>query len=100
MNQVFGWLMGLLSWMVVAARDTISQIAIVWIVTTTIGLCGLHHCVVGSVEVLGAVFTGQGVSVLDFGRFLLLASLGNAVGGSVFVALVKYGHANDSGKTD
>ena len=32
-----GWLMGLLSWMVTAG-DTISQIVIVWMVTTAIGL--------------------------------------------------------------
>jgi formate/nitrite transporter FocA (FNT family) len=88
-----GWLMGLLSWMVSAARDTISQIVIVWIVTTSIGLGGLHHVVLGTVEVLSAVFSSQGIGGLDFARFLLWTTLGNAIGGSVFVALIKYGHA-------
>jgi formate/nitrite transporter FocA (FNT family) len=88
-----GWLMGLLSWMVSAARDTISQIVIVFMVTTAIGLGGLQHSIVGSVEVLAAVFAHQGVGMGDFARFLLWATLGNIVGGSVFVALIKYGHA-------
>jgi formate/nitrite transporter FocA (FNT family) len=88
-----GWLMGLLSWMVSATRDTISQIVIVWMVTTAIGLGGLHHVVLGSVEVLAAIFSRQGIDGWDFGRFLIWATLGNAIGGSVFVALIKYGHA-------
>ena len=40
-----GWLMGLLSWLVAAGRDTISQIVIVWLVTTTIGIGHLHHSI-------------------------------------------------------
>jgi formate/nitrite transporter FocA (FNT family) len=88
-----GWLMGLLSWLVAAARDTISQIAIVWIITTTIGFAGLHHVVLGSVEVLAGLFLHQGAQLFDYGNFLLWAALGNIVGGVIFVALIKYGHA-------
>ena len=47
-----GWLMGLLSWLVSASRDTISQVAIVGIITTVIGLVGLHHVMVAAAEVL------------------------------------------------
>jgi formate/nitrite transporter FocA (FNT family) len=88
-----GWLMGLLSWLVAAARDTISQIFFVWLITTCIGLVGLHHVVLGSVEVLAGIFSHQGIAPAKFGRFLLWATLGNILGGSVFVALLKYGHA-------
>ena len=35
-----GWLMGLRSWLVAAGRDTISQIVMVWLVTTAIGFAG------------------------------------------------------------
>lgn len=93
-----GWLMGLLSWLVTASRDTISQVFLVWLVTTAIGLTHLHHSIVGSVEVLAAVFAGQGVTFADFGRFLITASAGNAIGGLVFVALIKYGHATKRGE--
>jgi formate/nitrite transporter FocA (FNT family) len=87
-----GWLMGLLSWLVAAARDTISQLVIIWLVTTTIGLGHLHHAVVGSVEVLAGVFVSQELTAGDFGHFLLWTTLGNALGGPIFVALLKYTH--------
>jgi len=88
-----GWLMGLLSWLVTAGRDTISQIVIVWIITGAIGFCHLHHSIVGATEVLAGLFTRQGITISDFGRFMLWATLGNAVGGMVFVAVLKYSHA-------
>ncbi len=88
-----GWLMGLLSWLVAAGRDTISQIILVWLITTCIGFAGLHHAVLGTVEVLAGLFAHQGIGWLDYGRFLLWATLGNIIGGSIFVALIKYGHS-------
>jgi formate/nitrite transporter FocA (FNT family) len=91
-----GWLMGLLSWLVAASRDTISQIFIVWLVTFAIGLLHLHHCMAGSAEVLAGVFSGLGADMADFGRFLLWSTLGNTAGGIVFVALIKWGHAHTS----
>lgn len=93
-----GWMMGLLSWLVTASRDTISQIMLVWLVTTAIGLAHLHHSIVGTVEVLAGVFAGQGITLADYGAFILWATLGNAIGGLVFVALIKYGHATQGGK--
>jgi formate/nitrite transporter FocA (FNT family) len=88
-----GWLMGLLSWLVAAARDTISQVVIVWLIATGIGYAHLHHVVAGSVEVLGGLFADQGITAGDFGHFLLWTTLGNALGGPFFVAFIKYGHA-------
>jgi formate/nitrite transporter FocA (FNT family) len=87
-----GWLMGLLSWLVAASRDTIGQIVIVTLVTTAIGLCHLHHSVAGTAEVLAGVFSGQGATLADFGKFLLWATLGNILGGVICVALLKFGH--------
>jgi formate/nitrite transporter FocA (FNT family) len=89
-----GWMMGLLSWLITASRDTVSQVLLVWLITTGIGLAHLHHSIVGTVEVLAAVFATQGVTLAEFGHFLLWATLGNAIGGLVFVALIKYGHAS------
>ena len=93
-----GWLMGLLSWLVAAGRDTISQIVVVWLITTAIGFAGLHHVILGTVEVLSGAFSGQAIYVNDIGRFLLWATLGNTFGGVFFVALIKYGHAQDQGQ--
>jgi formate/nitrite transporter FocA (FNT family) len=91
-----GWLMGLLSWLVTASRDTVSQVFFVWLVMTAIGFSHLHHVIAGTAEVLSGLFAGQGVTWADFGRFLLLATLGNTLGGSFFVALLKFGHATQT----
>jgi formate/nitrite transporter FocA (FNT family) len=94
-----GWLMGLLSWLVTASRDTISQVFFVWLVMTAIGFSHLHHVIAGSAEVLAGLFAGQGITWADFGRFLLLATLGNTLGGSFFVALLKFGHATQTSES-
>jgi formate/nitrite transporter FocA (FNT family) len=91
-----GWLMGLLSWLVTAGRDTVSQIIFVWLTTMVIGLGKLHHSIAGTIEVLMGVFAGVGATPADYGRFLLWAVLGNAVGGALFVALLKFGSVERS----
>jgi formate/nitrite transporter FocA (FNT family) len=91
-----GWLMGLLSWLVVAARDTTGQLLVVLLTTFVIGAAGLHHSIAGSIEVLVAVFAGAGADWRDYLGFAPPAIVGNAVGGSVFVALLKYGHVRAS----
>ncbi|HZZ29813.1 MAG TPA: formate/nitrite transporter family protein [Pirellulales bacterium] len=88
-----GWLMGLVSWLVAAARDTTSQIIIIWIVTAAIGLSHSHHAVLGSVEVLGGYFAGGQTTLAQYGYFLLCTTIGNALGGVFFVAVLKNGHA-------
>lgn len=93
-----GWLMGLLSWLVTASRDTISQVFLVWLITSSIGLCHLHHAIVGSAEVLASVFSGSGVTLQGYGWFLLWASIGNIAGGVFFVALLKFSHVIRGGK--
>jgi len=55
--------------------------------------------ILGTAEVLAGAFSGQGVGVADFGRFVLWATVGNALGGAVFVALLKYGHARPEAQT-
>ncbi len=89
-----GWLMGLLSWLVTAAQGTMSRVLIVWLVTASIGILHLPHSIAGNVEVLFGLFIAPEITFADYGRFLVLATLGNAVGGSVFVALLKYGHVS------
>lgn len=94
-----GWLMGLMTWLVAAGQNTASQAAFVWIVAFVIGISNLPHSIAGSVEVLFGVFTG-GVSVGAFATFLAASTVGNALGGSVFVGLLKYGYSVDGGKTN
>jgi formate-nitrite transporter family protein len=87
-----GWLMGLLTWLVAAARETVSQLLLVGLVTWMIGFARLHHSIAGSVEVFATVFVGAG-TLGDCVHFLVPATLGNAVGGVVFVAIMRFGHA-------
>jgi formate/nitrite transporter FocA (FNT family) len=88
-----GWLMGLLSWLVSACRETISQIVIVWLVTTAIGITRSPHAIVGAGEVLLGLYSRQGVTFGDFVAFLALTTLGNGIGGAVFVAALKHSHS-------
>ncbi len=87
-----GWLMGLLSWLTIAARDTTSQFLIVWMTAFVIGLTGLHHSIAGSVEVLMGVFSHDGTTVREYFRFLSWAVVGNAIGGVVMVSSLKFSH--------
>ncbi|WP_083898714.1 formate/nitrite transporter family protein [Natronococcus jeotgali] len=87
-----GWLMGLVAWLVTAAQDTLSRIMFVWIVTASIGILHLPHSIAGNVEVLFGLFLSPTVTLADYVAFLALSTIGNAIGGSVFVGLLKYSH--------
>lgn len=87
-----GWLMGLLSWLVAAAQDTISRIVIVWIITAVIGFAHLPHSIAGNVEVLAGLVATSEITVVDYLWFQSAATVGNVVGGAIFVALIKYSH--------
>lgn len=89
-----GWLMGTLSWLLSSAQDTLSRVAMIFFITFIISIAGLHHCIVGSIEIFMAYFgSANDVSSLEFIRFQSLTTLGNIIGGVVLVAFVKYGHS-------
>ena len=85
-----GWLMGLLSWLLTSAQESISRVVLIFIVTSVIGFTGLHHSIIGNVEVFGGLITTSSVTILEYLTFESLALLGNAMGGVIFVALLKY----------
>lgn len=89
---IAGWMMGLLGWLVTSSQETISRILIIILVTATIGIAGLHHCIVGSVEVFLGYLTSENITGMDYLKFQTWASLGNALGGVVFVSLLKFSH--------
>ncbi len=88
-----GWLMGLLSWLVAASKETVSQILIIFLITGTIGLARLQHSIAGSIEVFAGIFANQGITWGDFAHFIFWTTLGNIIGGVVFVGLIKYAGA-------
>ena len=96
---IAGWLMGLLSWLVTSSQETISRILMVILVTFLIGMGGLHHSIVGSIEVFAGVLTG-GTSINDYFHFQWWTTIGNIIGGVVFVSLIKFSTIRLSAKED
>jgi len=90
-SVVAGWLMGLLSWLVASSQETISRIFMIILVTGIIGIAGLHHSIVGSIEVFTGMLVDSNIKVSDYLRFESIAILGNAIGGVVFVGIIKFG---------
>ena len=84
-----GWMMGVTAWLVTSARDTLSRIVLVTIITGSIGFLGLHHSIVGNIEVFSALLYGNTVSLWHYLLFLAIVLVGNTVGGVVFVAVLK-----------
>ena len=89
-----GWMMGLLGWLVTSSQETISRIIVIILVTFIIGLTGLHHCIVGSIEVFSGWISSPDIHFYDYVKFQIWATIGNTIGGAVFVSLLKYGHAS------
>jgi formate/nitrite transporter FocA (FNT family) len=87
-----GWLMALGAWTILSTCSTASQIMCIYIVTFVIGVGGLHHSIAGSVELFVALFTSNSLNISDVVRAIGIILLGNAVGGSIFVALLNHSH--------
>ncbi|MGM8871008.1 formate/nitrite transporter family protein [Psychrobacter sp. 2Y5] len=84
-----GWMMGIAAWLVTSARDTLSRIVLVTLITGSIGFLGLHHSIVGNIEVFAALMYGSYVTLANYMLFLFVVLAGNTVGGVVFVAVLK-----------
>lgn len=85
-----GWLMGILSWLIAAGRETISQIFFVWMITGVIGLAHLHHSITGAVDVMAGMFVGAAVGPGGLAHVLIWTTTGNAIGGIIFAVLIRY----------
>lgn len=85
-----GWIIALMAWTVTASHWTIGQIAVTWMLTSVVGLGRFAHCIATSGEILSAVFTGQ-LAISSYGHWLLFATLGNMLGGVIFVTLLNFG---------
>jgi len=60
------------------------------LITGVMAFTGLHHSIIGSVEIFSGMVTSPEISFLDYLTFEATALLGNAFGGAIFVALLKY----------
>jgi len=87
-----GWLMAIGAWTILSTHSTSSQILCIYIATFLIGIGGLHHSIAGSVELFIGYLMSPDITLLTVTPAILLTLLGNAIGGSIFVALLNYGH--------
>ena len=90
-----GWLLAGLVWLVHAAKDTVARLLLIWMVIYLQVSADLFHCIVGTVEALYVVFSGDVGLSSYFLRFLIPVTLGNTIGGSVFVASLNYARFSD-----
>ena len=87
-----GWLMAIGAWTILSTHSTSSQILCIYVTTFLIGMGGLHHSIAGSVELIVGFLMSPSITFMAIAPVIGVMLLGNAVGGSVFVALLNYGH--------
>lgn len=87
-----GWLITLMTWLLVAAQNNVTRLYVIWCVGFLIMLNKFNHVVVNSSEILMAIFVGT--ETVTYGAWLqnsfVPTLLGNMVGGLVFVTLLEY----------
>ena len=83
---VAGWIIALMVWMLPAAQT--AQTMVIILMAWLVGIGGFAHIIVGSVETLYLVVTGDLALSGYFTRFMIPALLGNTLGGVVLVALL------------
>lgn len=88
-----GWLIALMAWILAAARDTTSQILVIWLTTAPIAAFGFKHSIAGASEAFYRAWIGDASWSTMLLSFELPALVGNIVGGVVLVAMVNHGQA-------
>jgi formate-nitrite transporter family protein len=83
-----GWLIALMVWLLPAAES--SQLWVIVIVTSLVGLGEFPHIIAGSVEVFYAVAIGSVSWSEYFGNFMIPTLIGNILGGVTLVAALNH----------
>ena len=94
-GMIAGWMVAGMVWLMHAVRDGTARVALIYFIMFLVPSLGLFHCVIGACELFffvlkGGVSLGEGVVA-----FLLPVTLGNTVGGVLFVALPNYFQTRD-----
>jgi formate/nitrite transporter FocA (FNT family) len=86
-----GWLMTLLTWLLLAVRGLGPRLVVIWAMGTLIVLGRFNHVIISASELFMAMLLGAPISVAGWlGANFLPALIGNVVGGTVFVTLLFY----------
>ena len=86
-----GWLITLMTWLLIASSGTLARIIIIWAVGFMIYLGSFSHIVVASSEILISINSSSGMSYIPWlTKFVPLTIIGNMIGGLVFVTVFQY----------
>ncbi|AMV72327.1 hypothetical protein DBW_1975 [Desulfuromonas sp. DDH964] len=89
-------MMALGGWLVMATPPTLSQMVSIYIFTFLIGSGDLRHSIAGSVQIFTAYLISDHFLPSRVAALLCFTIFGNLVGGSIFVALLNYGHIRET----
>lgn len=79
-----------MAWLVEATKGHATHFLLIYLITYLLVALGLYHSIIGSIEVLMAMFAGAPITwTLWFTAFLAPAVLGNTIGGVIFVTGLK-----------
>lgn len=81
-----GMTMTVMTWLLVAVRDVVGRVLVIWAAGFTIFATNFSHAIVGS-AILLAGFAGANRTLADVGLWLAVTTLGNVAGGVGLVAL-------------
>ena len=86
-----GWLITLMTWLLIASSGTLARIFIIWVVGFMIYLNSFSHIVVASSEILIAINTGSHISYISWlYSYVPYTLIGNMTGGLFFVTILQY----------
>jgi formate/nitrite transporter FocA (FNT family) len=89
-----GWLMTLLTWLLLASEGFGSKLVIIWMIGSLIVLGEFNHVVISAAEIWIAILLDAPIGATDWlTRNFLPALAGNVFGGVVFVTLLHYAQA-------
>jgi formate/nitrite transporter FocA (FNT family) len=89
-----GWVMTLLTWLVVAVRSESARVLVVWAVGALLAVAHFNHVIVSATEIFMAMGVGADISFGTWAlRSFLPATIGNLVGGVLLVTLLTYAQA-------
>ena len=90
-----GWLLAMLTWMLAATSERITQVLLVILATAPIAAFEFSHSIAGSVEAFYRAAVGDASWRAMIVDFTVPALLGNALGGVTIVALLNFGQARE-----
>jgi formate/nitrite transporter FocA (FNT family) len=102
-----GWLITVLTWLLLAADGMGPRLVMIWIIGTLIVLGQFNHVVISAAEIFMAMLLGASITPGEwFSRNFVPALAGNMAGGLVFETLLQYvqaryqqAHDEDEGRS-